>query len=1016
MGVRKSSCRKKKNSQIRESSNSKFKKKVRVLSENFRYKAITRVGFWNVKTLFADSKWEQTEREMLRFKISILCLSETKRRGNGEDESSTRKTILLNSGEELDQKGQRIGGVGIMLTKEARRSLIGWQAINNRLMTARFKSRVRNITIINCYAPHEMLDDVEKIHFYQQLNNAYDSAPRADIKIVIGDFNAQIGSENAGVEKVMGRHGLGTRNVNGDMLVDFCVAQQLAIGGSLFPHKTCHKITWVSADGRTQNQIDHCIIQQKWRKSLRDVRNKRSADVGSDHHLVVAEIQLKTAAVRRRQSIQTRTPRFNVEKLKNPTVCQDFSNSLRDREATLNANGTIDELWGNIKQIFIETGLDHVPSTRNRTEPWMSETSWDLIDRRRLLKGKINIEKNRQQKDILQAEYTKVHKLAKRSVRRDRRKKIDDLAKKAEEAASRSDTAELFKLTREIAGGKNRAMQAVADENGRLLTTVEGQLQRWRDYFCKLLNEQFVEQQPPVSNETHLRRSFRGIKTNAPTIEEIVNATNLLKDHKAAGIDGIPAEFLKADTNITGRLLLPLFQKVWEEEVYPTEWKEGVIVKIPKKGNLTNCNNWRGLTLLSMSSKIMARIILERIKDRINSTLKRHQAGFRSGRSCTDHINTLRIILEQSTEMNSSLYLMFVDFEKAFDRVNREYIWESLSRKGIPEKLIAVIKASYVNARCSVLHNGQLTRSFAVNQGVRQGCILSPILFLVVIDDILTAAVGDKEVNGIQWRPFEKLSHLDYADDVCLMSPKKAGLETMSQHLYEYGKCAGLKINMAKTQIMSTNATSSVPIVIQNTTIQEVQQSTYLGSTLTPDGGAELDVSRRINQARAAFGKLSSIWRSKIISLRTKLKLFESNVKSVLLYACETWKVTASIMKKLQTYTNRCLRRILNIRWPNIISNNTLWQRTNQIPIQDEIRKRKWRWIGHTLRKENKEIAKQAFEFNPQGSRRRGRPKHTWMRTVLDEAKGQGKSWLQVKSLARNRTNFKNFVEALCPI
>jgi len=1016
VGVRRISCQRANAPKMSEANTNSSKKRI-PFSHNFKYKAITRVGFWNVTTLWQLGRLEQTEKQMLRFHLGILCLSETKRRGNGEELSSTGKTILLNSGEDLNQTGQRIGGVGIMLTKESRASLIDWKPISNRLMTARFRSGVRNITIINCYAPHEEKDENEKTHFYQQLNHVYDSSPRADIKIVIGDFNAKIGSDNAGVEKVMGRHGLGDRNENGEMLVDFCVSHRLTIGGSLFPHKTCNKITWVSPDGRTENQIDHCMIQQKWRKCLRDVRSRRGADVGSDHHLVIAEFQLKTAAVRRRQSNQT-SPKFNVEALKNPESCHNFVNGLRDRTTTLNPNGTINEMWGNIKTAFIETGLENVPKTPNHRAPWISDASWELIDKRRLLKNNLNKVQDQQQKDILRREYKEVHKMTQRSVRRDKRKQINDLAKKAEAAASRNDAAELYKITKEISGGKTRAVQAVADENGRLLATVEDQMQRWRDYFCKLLNEQFIEQHPPVSPEIQMRRSSRlaNIETTAPTMEEIVNATILLKDKKAAGIDGIPAEFLKANTELTGTLLFPLFQKIWEEEVYPSEWKEGVIVKIPKKGNLSNCNNWRGLTLLSVFSKIMARIILERIKGRINSTLKRHQAGFRCGQSCVDHINTLRIILEQSTEYNAQVHLMFVDFEKAFDRVNQEYIWRSLGRRGIPEKIINVIKASYNDARCRVLHNGRLTEPFAVKQGVRQGCILSPILFLVVIDDILTAAVGEKEKHGIQWtKPFSKLSHLDYADDVCLMAHTRSGLNEMSQSLYEKGKCAGLKINTSKTQIMSANSNVSQPILLDGELIKEVQQCTYLGGELAPDGGAELDVNRRISKARTAFGKLSAIWQSNIYSLHTKLRLFESNVKSVLLYACETWKVTASITKKLQTYINRCLRRILNIRWPRTISNSLLWQLTKQIPVEDEIRKRKWRWIGHTLRRDKDNIARQALDYNPQGNRRLGRPRKTWKRTILKEIDAEGqRSWLQVKSLAADRDEWKRFVNALC--
>ena len=114
----------------------------------------------------------------------------------------------------------------------------------------------------------------------------------------MGDMNAKVGRENKGREGVLGPHGaVGRMNENGELLTDFCDANKLIIGGSLFPHKECHKATWVSPDRRTQNQIDHVIISRRWRSSLQDVRAKRGADVGSDHHLLIAKVKIRMAKV-----------------------------------------------------------------------------------------------------------------------------------------------------------------------------------------------------------------------------------------------------------------------------------------------------------------------------------------------------------------------------------------------------------------------------------------------------------------------------------------------------------------------------------------------------------------------------------------------------------------------------------------------------------------------------------------------------------------------------------------------
>ena len=149
------------------------------------------------------------------------------------------------------------------------------------------------------------------------------------------------------------------------------------------------------------------------------------------------------------------------------------------------------------------------------------------------------------------------------------------------------------------------------------------------------------------------------------------------------------------------------------------------------------------------------------------------------------------------------------------------------------------------------------------------------------------------------------------------------------------------------------------------------------------------------------------------MSLKTKLQIFNSNVKTTLLYGSETWRITTTILNKLQTFTNRCLRRLLGIYWPNTISNTNLWELTKQYPIEMQIRRRKWKWIGHTLRRK-KSITKQVLTWNPQGRRKRGRPRTTWRRTTEQEMKKEGLTWQHLERRAQDRRGWKSFVDGLC--
>ena len=190
----------------------------------------------------------------------------------------------------------------------------------------------------------------------------------------------------------------------------------------------------------------------------------------------------------------------------------------------------------------------------------------------------------------------------------------------------------------------------------------------------------------------------------------------------------------------------------------------------------------------------------------ITASFRTKKAGFRQDRSCTDQIATLRIIMEQSIEWNSSLYINFFDYEKAFDSVDRETLWKVLRHYGVPKKLVNMIKNSYEGMSCRVIHEGQLTKNFEVRTGVRQGCLLSPFLFILVIDWVMKTATKEKR-NGIQWTMLTQLDDLDFADDLALLSHSHRQMQDKTTELALISERVGLKINKTKTKILRTNAT-----------------------------------------------------------------------------------------------------------------------------------------------------------------------------------------------------------------
>ena len=224
----------------------------------------------------------------------------------------------------------------------------------------------------------------------------------------------------------------------------------------------------------------------------------------------------------------------------------------------------------------------------------------------------------------------------------------------------------------------------------------------------------------------------------------------------------------------------------------------------------------------------------------------------------------------------------------------------------------------------------------------------------------------------------------------------------------------GLKINTRKTREMRIQVRDGNPLHIGNEDIQRVDNFTYLGSMVSVTGGTEEDIIARIRKAQQAFACLRAVWKATSLSLKTKIRIFNSHVKSVLLYGSETWRLTKTLLSKVQTFVNKRLRQILGIFWPNVITNEDLWVRTGQEDVATTIKRRKWKWIGHTLRKEKKNITRIAMKWNPQGKRKQGRPKQSWRRTVIKELESIGKTWGEAEKIAVNRVRWKAMVEALC--
>ena len=233
----------------------------------FSVKTLTRVGTWNVRSLYRTGYLAQVLKAFDDYRLDILGLAEVRWTSSGRI-ISDGKTILYSG-----HSTNHARGVDLVLSKHAATALMGWKPISDRIISAHFRTRHVKVTVVQAYAPTEEAEEADKDTFYDQLQEELNAVPRHDMLLLIGDYNAQLDRERTGFETTIGPHGSSNRtNDNGERLRSFCATNNLCVGNTFFQHKRMHKTTWRAPSGLYENEIDYVCINKRWRSSLLDMR------------------------------------------------------------------------------------------------------------------------------------------------------------------------------------------------------------------------------------------------------------------------------------------------------------------------------------------------------------------------------------------------------------------------------------------------------------------------------------------------------------------------------------------------------------------------------------------------------------------------------------------------------------------------------------------------------------------------------------------------------------------------
>ncbi|XP_067839378.1 uncharacterized protein [Heptranchias perlo] len=311
-----------------------------------------------------------------------------------------------------------------------------------------------------------------------------------------------------------------------------------------------------------------------------------------------------------------------------------------------------------------------------------------------------------------------------------------------------------------------------------------------------------------LTNQSHHSQHLRG------------DSIRQLKNNKAPGADGIPAEVLKYGGEALLTRIHNFITLVWEEKSMSGDLRDTVIVTIFKKGDRSDCRNYREISRLSATGKVIVGILLNRLLPVAEEFLPESQCSFRPSRGTMDMIFSARQVQEKCREQHQPLYMAFFDLAKAFDSVNREGLWSILLKFGCPLKFVTILRLLHDDMQAVILTNGSITDPTQVQTGVKQGCVIAPMLFSIFLTATLHP-ITMKLPAGVEltYRTSGKLFNLrclqarttitptsvikpQYADDARVCAHSEAELQTIVDAFSEAYERMGLRLNIRKTKVL----------------------------------------------------------------------------------------------------------------------------------------------------------------------------------------------------------------------
>ena len=912
--------------------------------------------------------------------------------------------------------GNGTGGTGILVKEELCEKVIEVRRKSDRVMAMVLTFEKEVVRAICAYGPQTGRPEAEKDRFYDELASEWDLGGIGEMVIGLGDFNGHVGKRIDGFEGIHGGNGIGTRNIDGRRLLEFCDEKELCVANTWFRKKENRKVTF--STGGNETEIDFVLVSKRNRRYLKDVK---VIPWELQHRLVVADLdKMKLKKIVKKEQIMRR----RVWKLNDNETRERFAGRVGELVRVDSS-----DVWGSLKSGILQACDEVCGSKKGRGDRgntwWWNEEVKEAVARKRAAYKELCKNSSDENKTRYKTMKNQTKKVVARAMRRETEKQLKGLEEKPNG---------VFKLVKCMKkDGKDvDGERCMRGRDGRLAFSEKDRGRIWREHMEQIMNEENEWDQ--ITQVDVVEGPIERV-----TREEVTKAIGAMKSGKAAGPSEVSAEMIAASGEVGIDVMMELCQRVLDGKGMPDEWKTSVVVPIFKgKGDVMSCGAYRGVKLLEHAMKIVERVLEKRIRALVH--LDEMQLGFMPGKGTTDALFLLRRVQEEYREKEKKLYMCFVDMEKAFDSVPRKVMEWAMRKKGVPEILVKAVMGLYEGAKTRVRVGAELSEEFDVNVGVHQGSVLSPLVFTIVVD-VITESVREGWMNGIL-----------YADDLVLMSDSMEDLREKFQKWRAAFKSKGIKVNLRKTKLMVSGSEGEMiksktdpcgmcgkrvmansvlctkcgkwihgrcaklkrvtpslarqfvcgqcnkvmagavePVERLCDDVETVREFCYLGDRVSAGGGCEAAVTARARLGWVKFRECGEILLGRRFSLKMKGRIYRSYVRSAMLYGSETWCLMENEMAILRRTERAMVRAMCGVKLMDRKNTDDLLDSLGLKETVDKLAKANGvRWYGHVLRREEGDVLRKALAFEVDGLRRRGRPKKTWKRQVEEEMKRIG--------------------------